>query len=112
MLIAIAMSAVRGRFEVMPRTKPSPARRQVVERAVPSQGNRMRFGEKLFTVDESDLEVRKGGIEPTPEATTGLVAVHVLREGRLRQLLVATLEKVGPVRVTDDVHERLSNATA
>ena len=88
-----------------------PARRQVLERPVPRQRDRVGLGEEIVAVDERDLEVGKVRVQPAPVEVARLVLVHVLGEGRLGQLLEATLQQLRPVGVADDLH-RCSSATA
>ena len=49
--------------------------------------------------------------KPDPVEVSRLVLVHVRGERRTRQLLEATLQEVGAIRVADDVH-RVRSATA
>ena len=106
-LIAIAISAVVRTLRGHPAHEPLvPARRQVLERPVPGQRDGVRLREQVVAVDERDLEVREVRVQPAPVEVARLVLVHVLREGRLRELLVAALQEVGAIGVADDVHRR------
>ncbi len=104
-LIAIAMSALCGRSDVIPRTNPSsqPVGRSSSE---PSHGERdgVCFGEKVVAVDESDLEVREVRVQPIPVEVARLVLVHVRGERGLGELLEPTSQEIGSIGVADDLH--------